>query len=445
MDQIREGQATRSERRHSFRCAGIGAALLSALALGACDLSVTNPGPVQDDFLNDDGAFPAVVNGAKRAFALGYTRLALDAAMTSLEALPGGLFGGSEFDNGTLTSDNVGDHWTNVQKGRWVAEAGAQRLDDAGVGGSELHSELLLIAAFANRSLGHNMCTAVFDGGGASDFMDFFSRAEGQFDQVIVDQGAGSTLGQQALAGRADVNVWQGDWAAAIADAQAVTDNTLMFQLEYYDLDFPDSNEMMFRQASLPWREYTVWNTFLEGYYTATGDPRMVWRDNPPDPITMVNNLPFYVQQKFTEFTSPHTLASGWEMLLVEAEGVLATQGAGGVAAAMALINQAHTRNISDLDGNPLAAVATTDFDPDPLTGAWGALKQERRIELWGEARRFGDLRRWSMQNTPGAQPLEDVSGRSFCFPIATTEVDTNQELDEATYKITATNSVRFP
>ena len=40
----------------------------------------------------------------------------------------------------------------------------------------------------------------------------------------------------------------------------------------------------------------------------------------PPDPITMVNNLQFYVQLKFTEFTSPHTLASGWEMLLVQAE-----------------------------------------------------------------------------------------------------------------------------
>ncbi len=444
MNQIREAE-TGSIMNKRRRSAGIGAALMGVLALGACDLTVTNPGPVQDGFLDEDGAFPAVVNGAKRAFALGYTRLALDAAMTSLEGIVGGLFGGSEFDDGTLTSDNVGNHWTNMQKGRWVAEAAAERIADGGAAGSALHSEALLLAAYANRSLGHTMCTALFDGGSPSDFMDYFTRAESQFDQVIADQGASSAMGQQALAGRADVNLWQSDWAAAITDATAVTDNDMTFQLEYFDLDFADSNEMMFRQASDPWREYTIWNTFMEGYYTTSGDPRMAWRDNPADPITMVNNHPFYVQLKFTAFTSPHTLASGWEMLLVEAEGILQQQGAAGVAAAMALINQVRTRNISDNTGVALPAVATTDFDPDPLTGAWMALKQERRIEMWGENRRFGDLRRWSIQNTPGTQPMEDVSGRSICFPVATVEVDTNQNVDPGTYLTTSSNSQRFP
>jgi hypothetical protein len=132
-------------------------------------------------------------------------------------------------------------------------------------------------------------------------------------------------------------------------------------------------------------------------------------------------------------------------MLLVEAEGILQQQGAAGVAAAMALINQVRTRNISDNTGVALPAVATTDFDPDPLTGAWMALKQERRIEMWGENRRFGDLRRWSIQNTPGTQPMEDVSGRSICFPVATVEVDTNQNVDPGTYLTTSSNSQRFP
>jgi len=444
MKQIRKGDKVLKKTGSGFRCASFGVALLGVFALTGCDLSVTNPGPVQDTFLDDDGAFPAVVNGARRALAMGYTRLALDAAMTAKEGLPGGLFGGSEFDSGTLTSDNVGNHWTNMHKGRWVAEDGARRLEENGAGGSEAHSELLLVAGYANRSLGQNMCTAVFDGGTASDFMDYFTRAEAHFNAVITAQGGSSALGQQALAGRADVKMWQSDWAGAMSDAQAVSDNSMAFQIQYYDLDFPDSNEMMFRQASLPWREYTVWNTFMEGYYTSTGDPRMAWRENPADPITMVNNLEFLVQLKFTEFTSPHTLASGWEMLLIEAEGLLATQGAAGVDAAMALINQVHTRNVSDLDGQPLTAVTTAEFDADPLTGAWAALKQERRIELWGEARRFGDLRRWSIQAAPGAQTFEDVSGRSSCFPVATTEVDMNENLD-ASYKVTAANSTRFP
>ena len=417
---------------------GVGAIVMAALLLTACDLTVTNPGPVQDAFLDDPGAYPAVLNGARRALAMGYTRLAVDGAMISNEAVPGGLFG-TDFILGTLTSDNVGDHWTAMQKARWLAENGAERLDAAGASARSEYAGLLLLAGYANRSLGHNMCTAIIDGGTAGDFMQYFTRAEQHFTQVIAEAGASSVAGQAALAGRADVNMWQGDWADAFADAQAVTSNGMVFQLQYYDLDFPDSNEMMFRQASLPWREYTIWSTFMEDYYTTTGDPRMEWRTNPAEPNTMVDNLPFYVQLKFTEFTSPHTLSSGWEMLLVRAEAILRGQGSGDFNDAMTLINQVRTRNVSDVNALPLAPWTAAN-----ATEAWVALKQERRIELWGESRRFGDLRRWVTQNAPGATPLEDVSGRSSCFPIGTNEINSNPNLDPS-MKVTSANSPRFP
>jgi hypothetical protein len=44
-------------------------ALALAFGLGACDFEVTNPGPVEDSFLNDPGAVPAVVNGMGRDLA----------------------------------------------------------------------------------------------------------------------------------------------------------------------------------------------------------------------------------------------------------------------------------------------------------------------------------------------------------------------------------------
>src|SRR5206468_2140450 len=37
------------------------------------------------------------------------------------------------------------------------------------------------------------------------------------------------------------------------------------------------------------------------------------------------------------------------------------------------------------------------------LDSAWSLLKLERALELWLEARRLGDLRRWITNNTPGA------------------------------------------
>ena len=145
----------------------------------------------------------------------------------------------------------------------------------------------------------------------------------------------------------------------------------------------------------------------------------MAWNEI-PDAVTMVYNLPFYVQQKFTSKTSPHTLASGREMLLIQAEEILANN-PGNFQAAMDIINQVRTSVVSDHTGEALAPATAADVNE-----AWTALKQERRVELWFDNRRFADLRRWDNEGRPGSTPMEDMSGRSRCFPVGVTEVDTN-------------------
>ena len=81
--------------------------------------------------------------------------------------------------------------------------------------------------------------------------------------------------------------------------------------------------------------------------------------------------------------------------------------------------------------GGALAAMNQTRSDLGiPLwnasnsTEAWGALKRERGIQLWLEARRLGDLHRWREGNVPG--DVEDMTSRSTCFPIGQTERDAN-------------------
>jgi len=354
---------------------------------------------------------------------MAYTRLALDAAMMSFEGVPGGLFD-TQFKQGILTSANSNGNWNGPQAARWLAENGVERIREAtgaDFGSNAIAAELLLHAGFANRTLGQNHCIAVFDAGPAGPSMDYFTRAEGHFTEAIA---VATSAGRQDLAtaahmGRADVRMWLGDWSGANADATGVaTDAT--FQIFFGDLAFADGNELMFRQASLPWREYTIWGTFAENYYTTSGDPRMAWRENPADPITMVDNLEFLVQLKFTDLKDPHTLASGWEMLLIRAENILVND-PGNFANAMTLINEVRTRNVSDVTGVALVPVTASD-----LPEAWVALKQERRIELYLDGRRFGDLRRWDIAGAPGVTPMEDMTGRSSCFPVGITEVNTN-------------------
>ena len=70
------------------------AALAALLALAAglvgCDMEVTNPGPVHDEFLNDKAAQPALVNGMGRAFAQGLNWIAYTGAAVAREIHPSG-------------------------------------------------------------------------------------------------------------------------------------------------------------------------------------------------------------------------------------------------------------------------------------------------------------------------------------------------------------------
>src|SRR5207248_2869979 len=106
-------------------------------------------------------------------------------------------------------------------------------------------------------------------------------------------------------------------------------------------------------------------------------------------------------------------LSTGRVMRLVEAE---IARRAGDWPTAMSKINGVRTAVISDTTGQPLAPWPATN-----ITESWTALKRERGIELWLEARRLGDERRWVESNTPG--DMEDMSDRvRLCFPIGLAE-----------------------
>ena len=73
--------------------------------------------------------------------------------------------------------------------------------------------------------------------------------------------------------------------------------------------------------------------------------------------------------------------------------------------------------------GHPLAPWPAAN-----ITEGWTALKRERGIELWLEARRLGDERRWVDASTPG--DMEDMSDRvRLCFPIGLAERRANSNV----------------
>ncbi|MEW5915550.1 MAG: RagB/SusD family nutrient uptake outer membrane protein [Gemmatimonadota bacterium] len=411
----------------------------------ACDTKVSNPGPVQDVFLNDRSAALAMVNGAGRALAQGINWVGYTGAAVAREIHPAGSTGSfgitTKWQYGDLTTDDqdVSTHWEQSQRARWLAEETLRRMEAAGAPPSTATAAertnyanqlqvAYLYAGFANRLLGENMCDCVIDGSGILPNATYFTRAESLFTKALAVTGGtaavNTTQSQAAYAGRAAARVYLNKWAEAVSDAGQVP-ITFTYNMPYFNIgDDAQRNRIAYAVLNTPYRAHTQWNTWHDAYRKATTDPRV--------PITTTTlqgdaaidccgRVPFWPQAKHSQSQSPVRLASGREMRLIEAEAKLR---ANDLAGGLASINQVRA-------AAPVAAVTAAT-----ITDAWTLLKRERGIELWLEGRRLGDLRRWRAANTPGAlDPLESIGAaahltkQDLCFPIGRSERETNPNL----------------
>jgi starch-binding outer membrane protein, SusD/RagB family len=414
------------------RAAIMAAGVAFALSTAACDFEVTNPGPVQADNLDDPGAFPSIINGIQRALinALNYT--ALQGAAVTRELFPTGQTGqfGIEPSNsvGRLEEDEQGEPWSGGQQARWLGESAIERFERVlGADASSDRNTALayLWAGYANRLMGENMCNAVFNGGPAEDPAEYLSRAKEQFSQAITIGGAAgdASIVAAAYAGRASVEVQQGDWSAATADAGHVaTDFT--FRLRFYNIgDDYQQNRIAWASMNQPYKAHSQWNTWYADYFDATADPRVTYRrtnDVGTGALECCGVIAWWPQMKYGR-ADPIDLSTGTEMRLVEAEGLLRENQ---LAQAVAKIDEVR------------ATAGVAPIAPASMADAWWLLKRERGIDLWLEGRRLGDLRRWEETNTPGAlDPKEVVSeashlqSQNLCFPISKAERDRNPNI----------------
>lgn len=432
--------------REWIRACGVAAIVLAVTA--SCSTEVTNPGPVEDSQLSDRLAGAALVNGAGRALGDGINWIGYTGAAVAREIHPAGSTGSfgitPRWQSGELNADDgdLNDHWQRAQRARWMAEEAIRRLRGAGPpapGGVQTPAQYYdilqrayLYAGFANRVLGENMCAAVIDGGGELAGVEFFNRADSNFTAAItMTGGTAATRTLQADAargGRAAVRAFVNDWTGAIADAGAVAP-TFVYNMPYFSVGDDAQRNRIFwssgnsRESGSAYRAHTQWNTWHRDYQVATADPRVPIATTTllgDAAIECCGRVPFYPEAKYTASTSAIRLTSGREMLLIRAEERLV---AGDMAGGMGFINQ--VRTAAGVAGGPLVA---TD-----LADAWRLLKRERGIELWLEARRLGDLRRWAAASAPGAlDPLEvpgavsHLARQDLCFPISKGERETN-------------------
>ena len=400
-------------------------ALIGSLA--GCALDATNPGPIQSEFLETRAALTAVVNGAGRDLAEALNWVSYTGAAVARELHPAGSTGSfgitPQQQSGKILPDDDATHWNLSQRARWTAEDGVARIKrilGTAASNNVTLAQGLIWTGYANRMLGENFCDGVINGGPMTPSSVYYERAEAAFTEAIaVAQAAANTnLVSAATAGRASVRLNRGNTAGAASDAAAVA-STFAYRMPYFTTDLDQYNRIYWAGANQPYRAHTVWNTYFEAVRKTTRDPRIAFDSSATVLVgdAAVGNLGrvrWYFQTKHNAQTSNINLATGWEMRLIEAEVKLINND---IPGAMALINARRTSTAVNVP----AVTATTAED------AWLALKRERFIELWLEARRLGDLRRWAAANRPGTLgALETMAGRDLCFSTPLSEIETN-------------------
>ncbi len=405
-------------------------ALLALLLAGlaACDFEVVNPGPTRDDALDDPAAFGPLVTGMSQAISSALWRVGLVGAEPAREYVQGGRIFTTKLPTtpGQLTRDDVTDAiWERAQQARWVAEDGLRRFrasEAIDFGTSALAAEALVHAGYANRLLGENFCEAVFDRGPVQPGRAYFERAEAHFTEALEVAAAAGAADLEAAAriGRASVRVHLDDWTGAEQDAELVPDG-FVHAARYTTSELEQYNNIYWSNANSPFRTHSVVGTFFEDYYLETGDPRAAWGTDPDVPTAEIPTVPWYFQLKHPSRESPIRLGTAREALLIRAEAALR---AGALDVAVDLLNDVRTSVVSDLDDQPLEPWPATTDEAE----VWRYLQVERGVELWLEARRLGDLRRWAAEGVP---LVVDVTDRiRLCFPIAESELETNPNLE---------------
>lgn len=411
------------------------AVLLPFVILAGCDLSVVNPGPVDDQFLNDDQAHTALVNGAQRALSFGLNRVNFYGLVVSHEMIASGGsanrgHSSAVGERGVLDYEepNVNAKWAAAHRGRWLAEEAVRRmqdnLEDARFNSSPLVARALVYAGFANRILGENMCSAVIDGGPAEPHTVHFQRAEEHFTRAIQIAGAAGRQDLQtaARAGRAQVRGHLGKWSEALSDAGPVP-TSFVFVAQNHNTSQDENNKVVDANLASPWRSLSVHSTWFETYYQETGDPRTPFSSDARFPLGDGRPVPWLFETKFRrDRTAPINLASGREMRLLQAEGALR---AGDWQGALQTINSVRTVLLSDQTRQPLSPRTASN-----LAEAWTWLKLERYVELWLEGRMLGYQRAWIAEGTPGPLPARfAMTNRSLCYPISINERRSNPNI----------------
>lgn len=409
------------------------------LALSCRDaLKVEDPQTFSDADLNDPAILTAVANGVEGAFqqifddVLVYTELLSDEIEDTSTWLPW-----SDMSNGRVRGDwpTAGD-FSGAQNGllraRYAAQNAAERFTKvlgADASKSKIMAQVKTVEAWSDLINGMAFCEAplVAAGPRAPD-TELYKQAVTKFgDALTIAAAVGdSDWINFARAGRARANLLAGNFDAALADAQAVS-NGFLKQALYSttsQTSFPGNQFHQNRNRSGGLRR-TFWSMvdtsnnnasptptqYVKDPWTQLPDPRMAVL-HPRGRLGVNNSTIHFSIEKYKDYTSPITITSKREMNLIEAEVYWRKND---FANAIAALNRNRTTTPANLPAFSATGLTSQDvFD---------RLLSERMAELFVEGHRMTDLDRFNLV-TQRLGP-----GRATKLPMSRDEILNNPSM----------------
>ena len=421
-----------------------GVLLAGALVAGCGDsfFGVDNPGQIQEDDLNSPQAMQAIVTGMSSDLSAELDQIAFLGARYSDEmAATGSYFLTGRARRGVLEAEDVSTYWEGIQRARFSAENGVERmrrvLGENFGDQKELGARALFFAGISNRVFGENFNRVVFDGGEAQPRTAAFERAIPYLEEAIsVAQTAGAgDIEAAAKGGLAQVHMNLGNWGQA-ADYASQVETEFQYDALFSRNSTREENEV--NNETHERYEMSALGT-LAGETGGEDDPRVPYtdcRENVENGVcTAANgaggNNPHLRQEKFPTLGSDIPLVKGTEMRLIEAEAAIRGETVN-LGAFTTQINE--VRSYHDL--SPISqpsAVGDLDYPATQDDDALSILDRERHLTLWLEARRFNDLTRWDHPFRQGGAVVYTnniVSERATIMPVAESECNNNENVE---------------
>ncbi|HEX4932739.1 MAG TPA: RagB/SusD family nutrient uptake outer membrane protein, partial [Gemmatimonadaceae bacterium] len=380
---------------------------------------------IADDNLDTPSAMAGLVTGMAFDLSRAYDAVTQETSIMADELYHSGSYGPGEglWNRGIIRPEDINGSWGAMHRSRWVAEQGIERMKKVlgtGYDTSPLAARANIYGGLSNRLLGELTCFSVIDGGPSGDYKVHFQRSDAQFTEAIriansLTGAIKDSLLRAAYGGRAAVRAWQGNWAAAVADAQIVPTN-YVFVAPFSTNTTLENNDLAFETTTRS--EFTVFNTF----WATVRDPRVPWdtvrTTGGALAVGQDGRTTFFRQRKYQNLAADIPMVKGTEMLLLRAEAALRGND---VPAAIGLINQVRAFHTTTAAPLPPRTGITTAAE------AWPILQRERGATLWLEARRLWDLRRWNAEPAPVKNSYLDT--RDKCYPISLNELQSNPNL----------------